>query len=944
MIDLQSAARIRLNGSWNYALDPEDVGETEQWYRQGLPKSKKSPQTLNLPGTLTSNGIGTPYVWNGEMDKEAIRSLRQRHSYVGAAWYELEIDVPADWQGKSFDVFLERVMFRSSLWVNGSFAGSCDSLSVPHEYQADTLIRPRQKNRLTLRIDNRDVQRIGDYPSAYTDETQTIWNGVAGRMELQAQEQVRIADVHIFPHDDLRTVTVTGVCRNDTDHELQAIVDLSAHNLDSANHARTRPQIERPNHPDSRQERLTIPARTKTPFSWTYDLGPNPLLWDEFRPNRYALKLELRANTETSQTHSSNQVFYAETVQSFALRRFLTDGRKLTINGRPVFLRGTLECCIFPLTGYPPTELEDWLKLMETVKSYGLNHVRFHSWCPPEAAFEAADRLGVYLQVEGPAWMDTWNTPVGAHPEHYVYLPEEAHRIAKAYGNHPSFCIFSNGNELNGDFGLLHRITEELRTSDNRHLYTLTTNWDRQPDPAEDLFCTQSVDGVGIRGQFYPDELADGTMLDFREAVVKRDMPVVAHEVGQYTVYPDVDTIADYSGALRAVNLEAIRGDLEKRGLSGDVRKFVHGSGMLSLRLYRDEIEAALRTPEFGGFQLLDLHDFPGQSTATIGILDAFWQSKGLIEPEQFRAFCGPTVLLLRMPKRVYTAAEAFEAEIEIAHFGEKELPPSRLEWSIADTFGHVLDRGELNTAQIGFGSGIPLGRLQSDALNRVAQSTELRVAIELPEIKVRNEWSIWVYPQPHLGKEDHGATSEASGSEITITNDWNEETRQVLESGGSVLFLAHAAQLTHAVPGKFAPVFWSPVHFETDNPCGIWVDQAHGALAGFPTAGYAEHQWKDLLDRSVSLIAPKELPFEPIVQVIPNFFHNRKMTNLIEYRAGRGKLLICGMDIDSDLEQRPAAAQLRNSLLAYMKSERFKPTAELEAEDIRELLRKKEI
>ena len=942
MIDLQSATRIRLNGSWNYALDPEDIGETKEWYEHELPRSKESPQTLNLPGTLTSNGIGTPYVWNGEMDKEAIRSLRQRHSYVGAAWYEIEVDVPADWQGKGFGVLLERVMFQSSLWVNGNFAGRCDSLSVPHEYAADEWIRPGQKNRLMLRIDNRDVQRIGNYPSAYTDETQTIWNGVAGRMELQAYEQVRITDVHIFPHDDLRTVTVTGVCRNDTDAELQAFIDLSAHILGmdtdtvSLNDSLSAPS----NQQNRQQERLVLSPQSQKTFSWNYDVGPNPLLWDEFQPNRYALKLELRADTEVGETHSSNQAFYAEAVQPFALRRFLTDGRKLTIDGRPVFLRGTLECCIFPLTGYPPTELEDWLKLMNTVKSYGLNHVRFHSWCPPEAAFEAADRLGIYLQVEGPVWMDTWNTPVGAHPEHYTYLPEEAHRIAKAYGNHPSFCIFSNGNELNGDFELLHRIAEELRTSDNRHLYTLTTNWDRQSDPAEDLFCTQSVDGVGIRGQFYPDELADGTALDFREAVAKRDIPVVAHEVGQYTVYPDVDTIADYSGALRAVNLEAIRGDLEKHGLSGDVRKFVQSSGMLSLRLYRDEIEAALRTPEFGGFQLLDLHDFPGQSTATIGILDAFWQSKGLIEPEQFRAFCGPTVLLLRMPKRVYTAKETFEAKIEIAHFGEKELSPSRLEWSIADTSGHVLDRGELHTEQIGFGSGIPLGTLQTDALNQIAQSAELRVTIELPDTQIRNEWSIWVYAQPQLGVTDEAV--EASESTITIADEWNEETRQTLENGGSVLFLAHAAELTHAVPGKFTPVFWSPVHFETDNPCGIWVNHEHDALAGFPTVSYAEHQWKDLLDRSVSLIAPKELPFEPIVQVIPNFFHNRKMTNLIEYRIGRGKLLICGMDIDSDLEQRPAAAQLRRSLLTYMDSERFTPKAELEVTQLQELLRKK--
>lgn len=284
-------------------------------------------------------------------------------------------------------------------------------------------------------------------------------------------------------------------------------------------------------------------------------------------------------------------------------------------------------------------DIESWLKLFQAAKNYGLNHIRFHSWCPPEAAFEAADQLGVYLQVESPMWMDTWNMAVGAHPEHYTYLPQEARRIAHVYGNHPSFCIYSNGNELNGDFDLLHWMVEDLKSFDDRRLYTLTTNWDRQLDAADDLFIAQSVDGIGVRGQYFPEELALSTQLDFRDAVANRPVPVISHEVGQYAVYPDVQEMEKYSGALRPVNLEVIQADMKKRGLLGNLRSFVHGSGMLALQLYRDEIEAALRTPSLGGFQLLDLHDFPGQSTATVGLLNAFWESKGLIEPQQFREF-----------------------------------------------------------------------------------------------------------------------------------------------------------------------------------------------------------------------------------------------------------------------------------------------------------------
>ncbi|WP_145407485.1 sugar-binding domain-containing protein [Paenibacillus xylanexedens] len=917
MSEQQKDRRIlQLAGVWKYVLDPEDIGESEQWYDSFVPGSG---ETVSLPGTLTVNGIGEAEQWGDTMDRESIRSLRQRYRYIGAAWYETEIDIPADCIDRRFFIFLERVMFQSTLWVNGKLAGQQDSLSAPHEYEVSTLIEPGKVNRFTLRIDNRDVQNLGTHSSAYTEETQTIWNGVIGRMELHALEPYWINNVHIYPRPDLRSVIVKGTCHNTKDAMAHFQLNVRASiKQGTALHVG-----------DEITEEVSLPASSAQNFQLEYPMGQDPLLWDEFTPNLYEMKVE---GTIVLDEHNTVRVV---THQTFGLRYFNREGKILKMNGRAVFLRGTLECCIFPHTGHPPMDIASWQKIFQTAKEYGLNHIRFHSWCPPEVAFEAADQLGIYLQVESPMWMDTWNMAVGTHPEHYTYLPQEARRIVEVYGNHPSFCIYSNGNELNGDFELLHQMVAELKVNDDRRLYTLTTNWDRPLDPADDLFIAQSVDGIGVRGQYFPDKLALSTELDFREAVAARSVPVISHEVGQYAVYPDVQEIEKYTGALRPVNLEAIRADMEKRGLAEDIRSFVHGTGMFAMQLYRDEIEAALRTPSLGGFQLLDLHDFPGQSTATVGILNAFWESKGLIEPHQFREFCAPTVLLLRMPKRIYTNTEQFAAEINISHFAATDIPPSSIQWVIKNSDGQILDQGSLQTNIIPNGSGQSLGNIVSLAPQYIKKSDRLTIFLEILGSEVRNEWPFWVYESP----EKHSEFPQS----IMVKRSLDDEMEQHLTAGGHVLFLAQKGKLQHTSPGKFYPVFWSPAHFATEAPCGILAHTDHQALNGLPTREYAEHPWQDLLDQSVSFVVNEGIPFNPIVQVIPNFYHNRKLTNLAEYNVGQGKVLICGINIEADLQHRPVADQLRTSLIDYVSSDSFEPTVEIELDQLRQLLAESE-
>ncbi|MCL6604894.1 MAG: discoidin domain-containing protein [Paenibacillus sp.] len=912
----QKRSFINLEGQWAYALDPLDKGEVEMWYGANLSEQQN---TLQLPGTLSGNQIGQSENWGEEMTREAVRSLRQRHRYVGAAWYQYELDLPLDWMGKRLIIYLERVMFKSTLWINDKWAGDQDSLSTPHQFDVTDLVRIGVTNCITIRVDNRDIHNLGEFPSAYTDETQTIWNGMIGRLEIQALDPVHAHSIQLYSDIEYRRVTVKGTWTNTTKVEAQASLALTARVTNG----------EYPHQTDPRQYAFVIAPLSSEAFSFDYDMGEDILLWDEFSPNMYEMKL-------ASQVRLNGTMLDWEQFHPFGMRSFQSNGSQFNINGRKTFLRGTLECCIFPLTGHPPMGIDPWMHLFETAKAYGLNHIRFHSWCPPEAAFEAADQIGIYVQAEGPVWMDTWNSPVGAHPEHYSYLPEEAGRIIAAYGNHPSFCLFSNGNELNGDFDLLHKIIADLKDTDNRRVYTLTTNWDRPLDPADDLFCSQTVDGTGARGQYFPDELTGSTTLDYQTAVFKRNVPLVTHEVGQYTVYPDVNEIPSYTGVLRPVNLEVIKVDLERRGMLGDIGKFVRGSGMLALQLYRDEIEAALRTPNLGGFQLLDLHDFPGQSTATVGILNAFWESKGLIEPDQFRQFCSPTVLLLRMSKRIYTTSDTFRATVDIAHFGSAELPKSQIKWSITeDDLGRVLDQGILHTDIIHLGSGLSIGEFVTKSIQHLKQSTRLNISLEISGSDVRNEWPIWVYADEEEGRN--------GDSEIYIAQSMDDTVERKLAAGGRVLLLA-GNNFRHSVPGKFYPVFWSPVHFVSENPCGIYIKKDHPVFGSFPTEDYAEYQWKDLLDRSVSIYLDDiSSEIEPIVQVIPNFYHNRRMSNLFECFVGSGRLIVCSIDIQNDLLTRPAANQLRKSITTYMQSEEFQPSAAISMEQLRALLEAKE-
>ncbi|MBL7968904.1 MAG: hypothetical protein JNK09_18010 [Prolixibacteraceae bacterium] len=868
----QKDTTINLSGEWELCLDSLNTGNIEQL---------KFDLKVNLPGTLDEAGIGKANKLVPELKREVMLYLQRKHEYIGKAWYRKTIIIPETETSAKAVLNLERVIWKSTVYVNGKLAGEENSLSVPHQHNLTGLLKPGE-NELLICIDNSRQFELNshDMAHAYTNETQIKWNGVLGDFAIHFYPVKELKDIQIFPDYKGQTISV----KLDSDFGGDSEIQLTLKNASGDVEAEQRFQQ------NDGLLTLKLPEGIKT--------------WDEFSPELYTLETSLFLNGKKVQTQTN----------AIGFREIAATGKNLTINGEPLFLRGTLECAIFPLTGHPPVTVQEWTKQFKSAQAYGLNHIRFHSWCPPRAAFEAADKLGVYLQVEAP----NWNTKFGADSASAEFIETEAERIIQTYGNHPSFCFMSMGNELQGDFQRMNNLLQKLKNQDKRHLYTTTTftfepGHGKFPEPVDDFFITQYTDSGWVRGQGVFDTEVPNFKTDYTNAVKHLPVPLITHEIGQYSVFPNLKEIEKYTGVLDPMNFKAVKNDLQQKGLLTLANDYLMASGQLAKLLYKEEIERALKTVGISGFQLLDLHDFPGQGTALVGLLDAFWDSKGIVDSTEFKTFCSELVPLIWMGKAVYRNTESVSVEFGVAnHFKTLNNKPVVLE--LIDNNGQVLQKKEITVAEIEKGKTQKLGTAVF-ALAEVKEAARLTIRLSLQGTSYHNSWSIWVYPEK-IAEDVH--------SDILVTRSF-AEAEKALNKGKKVLLNPELKDMI-GLEGKFVQVFWSPVHFPNQpGTMGLLIDPKHPAFNSFPTEFHSNWQWWDLCKKSKTLEFGS-LPVTPLIRVVDNFFKNRNLTNLFEAKVGNGKLIVSSMDLNSRLSERPEATQLRSSILKYMNSDKFNP------------------
>lgn len=925
---------LKLNGTWRFRLDAENVGVKEQWYTQAL------EDTIELPGTTDENCKG---VYKNEQCTDRLSRLWY---WRGPAWYQKQVTVPHTWKGKRIDLFLERTK-NTRVWVDRTFCGWDDTLSAPQVFDVTAAMTPGQHT-ITVVVDNAKLPPVG--PAHAIDErTQTNWNGIVGRIELRATDPVWLEDVQVYPNAAKKEAVVRVTVGNITGQPASGQITIACESCNVAEPAQFKPHSI-PITATERQKIVTV----------TYQPGGEIPLWDEFSPALLRLDLALQATADGRSFHDQHTV-------RLGMRDFTTDRHRLRINGQRVFLRGRIDCCFYPLTGYPPMDKAGWRRVLSIVRDWGLNHVRFHSWCPPEAAFAAADELGIYFQAELPNKRSAFNAPDDAEAairnidrlnvestettvSLYAYAKREGGLILKHFGNHPSFTLFTLGNEL-GRRQAMFELVDHFRELDPRHLYAQGSNnmhWNPSLAEGDDFWVTcKTARGLPLRGAFYIHDFAGGhieflppsTMVDYSESIGGVPVPLIAHETGQFQVYPDYRDIPQFTGVVRARNYEVFRERLQNAGMLDNAHDFMLASGALSALCYREEIEAALRTPDLGGFQLLDIQDFPGQGTALVGMLNALMESKGVIEPQRWRQFCCETVPLLRMKQYTWTADETFIGRVQVAHYGPTDLTDARVTWTVQDDRGRRIAGEAFDPVTLEQGTVCEVNMF-SLPLSDVAAPQKLTIALAIDGTPYRNEYPIWVYPQKPDTRTPEG---------VLVSRRFTAaQTQQHLAAGGKVLLLPRLETLPHSVPGAFQTDFWSPMFAQSavrrglelpPGTLGILCDAAHPALAGFPTEVHSNWQWWHLVKNSRPIILDDtDNAYRPIVQVIDNIARNHKLGLLFETRFGPGKLLVCAIDLPGQ-QDRPTGRQLLHSLLRYIGSEDFAPATAIDPQLLKRLL-----
>ena len=843
--------------------------------------------------------------------------------------------------GRHCVLYLERTRM-TQLWVNGKYAGSENSLCTPHVYDLTGLLTPETE--LVLCVRNIGYPVPGGHMTS--PDTQTNWIGIIGKMQLRFHAAVYLSALRAFPDAAAGTVTVRGVL----------------HGAQSVTAQVTVQELPTPKQKPLRTE-LTLTADENGAFSVQLPLMQNAPRWCEYDTQMIAAVFSLPDNEHA--------------VLEFGLRDFKARGDHFELNGIPVMLRGKHDGMVFPLTGAAPASFDEWYDALHCYRQWGINHIRFHTCCPPEAAFCAADELGIFMEPELPFW-GTLDAPGGEKYDkaQQDYLIREGLRICRSFGNHPSFVMLSLGNELWGSPERLGGIIDMLREADPRPLYTQgSNNFQHMPVqiPQED-FWTGVRTGKGrlIRGSFAtcdapigrlqthapsaawdyeqyltPEETGGSAEHSAGEAEigiqygtgVKRvraqyagalvpTVPVVTHEIGQYNVYPDFSEIPKYTGVTAARNFEIFRERLEAAGMGSQAADFFRCSGQLSRDCYKMEIEAAMRSPHIAGFQLLDLQDFPGQGTALVGMLNALRENKGFIEPAQWRGFCGDLVPLAVFDSYVLEAGQMFRAGIAL-RISRPHLAAQPMHCTFV--CGDFRYAQEIAVPELTPGF-VRLSELTLMLPEALAGSAEL--TLSLPDAGVQNRWALTVLPPAAPVRAD------------VITAHSFTEAEPHLQNGAHVLLLPE--RISETVPGFYCADFWNYHMFRIISESmgkeppvgtmGLCIDSAHPIARAMFSADYSAPQWYMPVthaDCAVLDAAPEG--YRPAVQMIDNVERNHRLGILFETSVSGGSLLVCTVRFDEAPDD-IAMNRLHHAVTDYVRSAAFAPAEALSAELLRTL------
>ena len=844
--------------------------------------------TLRLPGTVSEQKKSPA---TGE---RALGYLTDPYAYTGQIFLQKEIKLEPN-QNKRYYLELERTRV-STLWINDNLIGEKNSLTGRHIYDISNYVE--RNIIITIKLDNENYPTKGGHLTS--PDTQTNWLGVCGFVGIRVKDKDHLDNTQIYTEFSASKVIlkVTTEFKGDDLKVFKFVI------------------------PDVlNKEKQLRPGENTVAFLLPKDVK----LWSDTTPNLYTLTISSEDNPENSESFT------------IGFRNFKVNKTHFEINGKKIFLRGKHDGLIFPETGYAPTDEASWLKVMTTAKNYGINHYRFHTCCPPNAAFSVADKLGIYMSPELPFWGTIEESTNEAQKDEQAYLINEGFEISKNFGNHPCFVMMSMGNELWGSEKRIDEIISMLKKKDYRHLYTggsnnfqfvpkTTENEDywvgvrfstnflirgsyAQCDAPLGFIQTDMPNTVHNFDVFFQKYDVDSTDTGPREIEIQYgtgtkkviieggglflpNKPCISHETGQFCMYPDLDEIKRYTGVLKPYNFEQFKEKLENAGMGSLAKNFFRDSSRLSVQCYKNELEAFARSEELSGYQILDIQDFTGQGTAVVGILNAFMETKNILTEEEWRSFCGEIMLLASFEKYVYTEGDFFSAKIILHNYSEKDLKGKNVVALVIDTENNnkilYVKKFLINENLRGNQNLGTLSYFFTE--NGKFRKIALKLVLDDSSNSIKNNYTLHVYPKPDSNIQnilyDFSVNDTIELEKVVLTKN-PLHARANAESGKNVIYFPTDFTDQETVEGTYCTDFWCYPMFRSISESmnkkvpvgtlGLTIKNDSLLLKDFPCDTFTTPNWYNLVNHATCVNLGKE-DADITVQMIDNFERNWRL------------------------------------------------------------------
>jgi hypothetical protein len=906
-----------LSGEWEFRLDPRDIGRAEAWYASLV----SFDRTLQVPGAWNAQGVAYEseellreyeqmHLNGRNLLGEERESVKLFHVYPGPGWYRRRVTIPAAWQGRIPWLVLGGVHREAEVWVNGQPAGSHRSYLTPFRINLSPFGSPGETVTVVVRVDARRRKDLDPLMGCMDtlDFLYVSWGGLHRPVFLEATDATRIADVFVVPQLASESAEIRVTLEGTHTERLT----LAAEVLDASGASAA--TID----PVPASEAETVLAA----------LIQEPRLWSPTTPHLYTARVRLLEGGAVRDVRSVR----------FGMREFRVVDGQFHLNGKPIFLRGYGDDCIFPNTICPPADRAEMRRRLGRAREYGFNYVRHHSWTPPKEYLEAADELGMMLQPEFP-FAYRWDLP--STPEARRSAIEQWEAMIRLNRNHPSIVTWCMGNELYDSFEFapeMYRIARRL-------------------DPTRPI-----IDSDGSSFRHHNRETLDFMVVQFNEGGsigfgdgkyrVPADIrkPVVAHEMGYFVTLPDLAQLELFDTGLRPYWLIQTRELAARNGVLEMYPEWLAASYRLQAICLKSNLEAARRS-RLSGTSVWLFQDYPNCAE---GVVDMFLRDKAF-SPAEFRAFNAPTVLLLDMARRNWWGGEPASFNFAVSRFEDDPSEAATLRWTLEGP-GGVVAMGAQEPLGIHAGgvSELPAIQIELPEVTQAGQFT-LKAALVDAAGETLNAWDLWVFPRASeqgkltavralgfdsLSKVQPAVTRHSPGpvppeTALLVTTRPDLDMVDYLEGGGRVILL-DPEPLFPVEKTQFRLSSW-----DGGGPSGTIFEPRHAALRGMPSAGWCDLQFYQLIQgsRTVNLDAdwlPADL--KPLVRCIDRPTRLADRAYLFEIVVGQGKLMVSGFNFAGAIDANdPAGVFLLDHLMRYALGPEFLPGASLPAERLRE-------